>query len=305
MYNEVLKQKFIKENCTGRGGVLNARRVFNATEPYEEEADTDICAMSSDELKPIMDEVLGVFSNSRRYQIQILKKYANWCIESGVEGAGKGLFDVDIDGLEKIRSTMFSGPAHLQRCMDEILTPESMETTDVVSRSYFWMAFSGIREKDILAATKENIDFRAMCIRIGEKEYPIYREAVTSLHLVAELEDFLVIHPNYDPIRKARVKSSQLLRMTKAEATYTNMVGRINRKIRAARRNGIEPHTIQWRTAFMSGLFYRAYEDERAGYPPRFTEFVVENYSFKNKIEMIKYEEECKSDYERWKAAFM
>ena len=91
MYNEDLKKRFVRD-YTGSLNTANvAATVFNAVEKYETEWNADLCTRSTEELQPVIDEIVGLRSRSKWMTLTILKEYVKWCIAMKVPGACDGI----------------------------------------------------------------------------------------------------------------------------------------------------------------------------------------------------------------------
>lgn len=318
MYNEEQKLSFIRQYTNSLQTDTMCRELFRFSAPFEESAGKDLCAMNQEELSSVLENMagFGIRSTSCWSRIIILKEYVTWCIASGVPNATNAIYHVDISGINKIKEYMVSGPAHLQRVLNEAFESESEQSMGNVYRSYFWLAFSGVYEQDILSVTKEDINFDTMLIHYGEQFLPIYRESVAALRNACCLTSFKYNHPLYgQSIWRNRVQGDSILRGVRTEP----VIGSIRRKavelINQAIDNGANiPHIAYYRMIF-SGVFYRMYELERAGYPVDFTDAVSyymsrKEYSFGDDQKAYmrkrrKYIKEYETDYQRWKAAFM
>lgn len=314
MYNEDLKKRFVRD-YTGSLNTANvAATVFNAVEKYETEWNADLCTRSTEELQPVIDEIVGLRSRSKWMTLTILKEYVKWCIAMKVPGACDGMLHIEAVGLDKVRHQMVSSPLHLQRFMDSIFDSESDETIDNIYRCYFWMAYGGIDEDDTILIRNEDVDFSEMIIRYKTISVPIYREALPAFRNAVNLTSFVYKHPNYSKtIRRDRVPGDTIMRGIKAVTkTFTMRATLSKRNIKAVEEEKTDMQLSFYRVR-MSGLFYRIYEMERAGIAPNFSDAALrvmdgKTYSLKGreKIEhkQNRIERDYMEDYQRWKLAF-
>ena len=314
MYNEDLKKRFVRD-YTGSLNTANvAATVFNAVEKYETEWNADLCTRSTEELQPVIDEIVGLRSRSKWMTLTILKEYVKWCIAMKVPGACDGMLHIEAVGLDKVRHQMVSSPLHLQRFMDSIFDSESDETIDNIYRCYFWMAYGGIDEDDTILIRNEDVDFSEMIIRYKTISVPIYREALPAFRNAVNLTSFVYKHPNYSKtIRRDRVPGDTIMRGIKAVTkTFTMRATLSKRNIKAVEVGKTDMQLSFYRVR-MSGLFYRIYEMERAGIAPNFSDAALrvmdgKTYSLKGreKIEhkQNRIERDYMEDYQRWKLAF-
>lgn len=322
MYNEKVKSKFIKEFSTNTGRRHVATVMFNALEPYERQWEADVCTKSKDELQPVIGEIIGFRTNSKKLRLSILKDYIKWCIQNEVEGACSELFLIEEFGLEKLKRQMVANPQHLQRYLNCICDVETEETVDCVYRCFYWLAYSGMEEDDVLNVKSSDVDFTDMVIRYGEKEYPIYREALHAFKNCVNLTQFRYKHPNYAPdkvVFKERAVGDILLRGIGESKSIKAFRVDMSRRAKNPRfKPTIEDKSLDLKLSFyrvwLSGLFYRTYEAERAGMPADFlvaAEEFMEGKTYKldsgrNLIgaKQRQLASDYLEDYNRWKDAY-
>lgn len=321
MYNEDLKNKFIKEYTGSLNTAAVARTLFNNTGKFEEEWGADLCTKSAEELQPLVDEVTGLRSNSKWMTLTILKKYVSWCINNNVPGACDGMLSIQSPGLDKVRKQMVSGPVHLQKYLDSIFTNEAEERLDNVYRCYFWMAFGGIAEDDALLVKNDDVDFSRMVIHCENIDAPIYREALPAFHNAVELTTFAFSNKGVGTTtRRDRLSGDTILRGFKSPMqSLTNIRSAVARLNTNAREQQATNLYLTYNRVRLSGLFYRTYEEERAGVDADFWDktlheteerirFFRTKYSFKGKETVVhkrtKIAKDYFDDYQRWKAAF-
>lgn len=314
MYNEETKRKFIRD-YTGSLNTANvAETIFNSFEPHEIEWESDLCTRCIDDLQPVVDSVVGLRSKSRWMVITILREYVKWCIAMKVPGACDAMLNITSIGLDKIKHQMVASPLHLQKFLDDIFDSEEEETIDNTYRCYYWMAYGGIDEEDTISITSDLVDFQQMIIRYQNTSIPIYREALPAFQNAVSLTDFLYKHPNYSkPIRRDRVPGDEILRGVKANTkTYTMRTTLSKRNVNAVQDGKTELQLSFYRVR-MSGLFYRIYEMERAGFPVSFSEAAIrvmdgKTYSLNGREKIHhkqnRIERDYMEDYQRWKLAF-
>ena len=315
MYNEGLKINFIRNYTQSINTANVATTVFTAFEPHEEAWGADLCTKSTEELQPVIDEIVGLRSKSQWMSLTILKEYVKWCITMNVPGACDGMLRITAVGLDKVRKQMVTSPLHLQRYLNEVFDPEGDETIDNLYRCYYWMAFSGIREEDTLSITASDVDFMDMSIRYGENCVPLYRESLPAFHNAVELSGFLYKHPNYaKEIRRDRVPGDTIMRGVRATTKTMSIRSMLSHRSAAALQDGKTKQQLSFYRVWMSGLFYRMYERERAGIPVDFSDAAVDFMSGRTYVvkgrgklehKQNKIEKDYMEDYQRWKLAFL
>ena len=282
MYNEKTKLKFISEFSTSVSRRCVAELLFEATEPYEKRWGADICTRDKEEVQQVVDDVVGARAMSQKTRLSILRSYARWCIENNVDGAQDGILQINTVGVEKLKRQTVANPQHLQRYLDRICDDETAKTVSCTYRCFYWLAYSGVlNEKDALDIITSDVDFEDMMIRHGGQEYPIYREAITSFKMCVNLTTFVYKHPNYTGCKEVlRIRGDGNLLLRGFNETVSLYSMRVQMSRRASEHktknttcvdNGILGLKLSYYRVWLSGLFYRMYEAERAGMPVDFT----------------------------------
>lgn len=316
MYNQELKTKFIR-NYTTKESVANAcGTVFNTFAPYEEEWQADLCTKSAEELQPVIDKLVGLRARSKWLRVIILKDYVQWCIGVEIPGACDGMLNITSIGLDKMKQQTVVSPAHLQQYLDAICEPASKQTTDNIYRCYYWLAYAGMEEEDILKVKCSDVDFRNMVVNYPQKytTVVIYTEALEAFHNCVELDQFVFDHPNYSKtVWRQRVDGDTLIRGIRAATTLKSL--RVSLSKFSKSKEDATPLRMSYFRVWMSGVFYRMHEREIMGEEPDFNSIVsqqMEGKTYKldsgrNTIEakhrqlVRDYEE----DYQRWKLAWL
>lgn len=317
MYNESLKAKFIEEYTKSMSRYDVCVKAFNAIEPYENDWGADFCTRTSEELAPVIEQLVGFRVRSRWQRIIIFKKYVSWCIASGVEGACDGMLHVDNVGLSKIRSQTIFNPMELQRYLNAICEPESEQTIDNIYRCFYWLAFAGMDEEDILKVRCADVDFQNMVVHFDDDEYEIYRDAIPAFRNAATLTEFVYKHPNYPPDKRVirnRAPGNTLIRGIRSAVSVKSLRVELSRRSKKCIDDGLTEKQLSYYRVWLSGLFYRVYQGELAGIPVDFSSAAVRFMDGKiYKLDSGRNTPEAKKravmndylqDYERWKAAF-
>ncbi len=317
MYNEELKRKFIDSYTDKESVKAVCVGTFNALEKIEREHDMDLCSLKTEDIQPVVSKTLGVRSSGHYLVMSSLKSYARWCLDNNVEGATENIFALTDDNLEKIKTQMVNSPMHLQKYLNALYYSEEDKTIDDTFRCFFWLAFAGMKEEKILDVRDSDVKFDSMIVvdDVG-KEYPIYREALKAFKNCVILDRFVYKHPNYskDVIRD-RIPGHQLLRGIKNEANLRYIRVQISEKARKANNKGKTDSVLSYYRVWLSGMFYRMYQFELAGFEPNFEGMAKDfmdgkTYKLDSGRNLIgaKFRQitrDYKEDYERWKAAFI
>lgn len=314
MYNPEMKQRFIDEHTTSSHTQMSARVLFNATEPYETNLGMDICAMSTDKLQPVIDDVLGVRTRGKYTQIIMLREYVAWCRLAKYPGVTDSIRHVSILGLGKIRKQMVSSPFHLQQYFNAVFDPESDETIDNIYRCYLWLAYGGVSREAALDIKTSDVHLDTLSVECQGKEVPIYREALPAFRNAVVLTSFFVKHPNYvKPVGADRVPGDRLMRGVKANAQLLTISSTLSKRFAEAAKAGRTELQLSYYKIWLSGVFYRMYELERSGSPVDFSGIVAEEMSEKTystserdslRQRQRRKEKDYAEDYLRWKLAF-
>lgn len=315
MYNEEIKTGFIKQYTKSINTAEVCRQTFDTMQSYEEQWGADLCTRTAEELRPAIETMVGFRVKSKYMRLIILKDYVKWCIACGIPNACSGMLEIDGFGLGKIRSMTVYGPEHLQKCLDEIFDSEQEETTDCIYRCYFWLAYSGMREEDIMNVSVFDVDLSNLVVRHNGNEYIIYREAIRAFRNASTLNEFVYKHPNYPkPILRNRVEGTQLIRGIRAIPSQFTIRSEISRRISKKMKDGETSIKLSYYRVWISGLFYRMYINEKNGDPVSFRDAALsfmdgKEYkldSGRNTIEAKQRQimNDYLQDYERWKAAY-
>ena len=326
MYNEEVKQRFIKEFNSSLSRRKTTMDVFNLLEPYEENWGSDFCTRSKSEIQPVIGEIVGFRTKSQSTRVSILKSYVRWCIENRVEGACDELLSIKTNeiGLEKLKRQMVASPQHLQRYLNCLFDKDSEETVGCVYRCFYWLAYGGMREEDVLNVTTSDVDLQRMVVRYNGYEYPIYREAVPAFTNCVRLKEFRYKNSNYVFERSSfreRASGDMLLRGFGESESLNAFRVEMSRKARLQKFRAdkdMNDKSLDLKLSFyrvwLSGLFYRTYENERAGMPVDFStasKFFTEGKNYKldsgrNTIlaKQRKVAREYLEDYNRWKEVY-
>lgn len=324
MYNTEIKTRFITEFSTNTGRRHVATIMFNAIEPYEVKWNADFCTRSKEELQPVVSEIVGFRTNSKKLRLTILKEYIRWCIKNQIEGACDELFLIEELGLDKLKRQMVANPQHLQRYLNCICDAESEETVGCIYRCFYWLAYGGMKEEDVLDVAASDVDLLDMVVRHGGNEYPIYREAIPAFKNCVNLTQFRYKHSNYSAdkvVFKERASGDMLLRGISESKSIKAVRVEMSRRAKNPKFKSVSDEAdisldlkLSFYRVWLSGLFYRTYEAERAGMPADFmaaAEQFMEGKTYKldsgrNLIgaKQRQLASDYLEDYNRWKEAY-
>ena len=125
---------------------------------------------------------------------------------------------------------------------------------------------------------------------------------------------FCYKNPNYSrTITRDRVSGDTLMRGIRAVKKTATLRSILSKKSAKAIEDGLTQQQLSFYRVWMSGLFYRMYDRERAGIPVDFseaaTDFVADRtYVLNGRIKLEhkqnRIEKNYMEDYQRWKLAF-
>ena len=310
MYNQELKQKFIDQR-SDKPNIQNAYIVaFNVCEEFELEWGADLCTRTTEELQPMADKLSGIREHGRKNRLAMMVDYVQWCIDTGVEGACDGLMHVDVSGVGKMKTYTVRSPLHLQTYLNSLFEPEAEKTVDNAYRCYYWLAYGGMSEDDIVKVKISDVDLSEMLVRFGDEEFPIYREAIPAFKNCISLRQFMYKHTRYETW-KDRVDGDLLVRGLRAQPSAIQMRVELSRRSKKALEDGLTKLKLSYYRVWISGVFYRAYERETAGFAPDFTGVSAKmmqgkTYQLKSGRNTVgsymrKLKKQYLTDYENWK----
>ncbi len=325
IYNVEQKERFLAAEGLSETMERLFRNVFEYVAGFEESRGADICTWGADEAREILQSLAGFRSYSSANRAKLLKRYVQWCVDSGVEGATDTILAIHVDGKDRIRERLVSGPAHLQRCLDAVFSPELNRTTDNILRGYCWLAFIGLSEEQIAALEENQVDLNTGVITVARRAYEIPAEAFVCLRILKEAEQFRYYHANYgkDFVLRDRAEGKRLLRgIRNPEPSIRNLRTGLSAQIAEAGKNGESvPIKFSYSRLWLSGEFFRMYQREQQGGEVDFAylgERAIRareenNTPYKLKAEkgnrtengkMRELARDYEKDYRNWKAAY-
>ena len=322
MYNEDIKQKFIGNYTRSSSMQKLCEVVFNKVAKYEEEWDADVCSKTAEELQPMVDSIVGFRSRSKWSTLVILKAYTKWCIGEGVPYACDGMLKINSVGVSNLKTKMVSFPMSLQNYLNDVCAPESLQATDNIYRCFYWLAYMGMAEEDIMNVKTSDVNFETLTITFNGKTYDIYKEALPALKNCVNLTSFYFNHPNYTAkqVWKPRVDGDLLLRGIRGSSTVKSMRTALVKLVYDYTKTNTPvvkktKMQLSYHRVWLSGVFFRMYEKEMSGQEVDFSPAALQfmegrEYNYENsggKNQNIKKREIAKDyleDYQRWKLAF-
>lgn len=323
MYNERVKREFLSSYTHKKSTTSFIIQIFNWFEPYENEWEMDLSQQTTEILQPVINDITGVREKSTELIIIILKEYVKWCGRNGYE-ISKGIFDVRINTIDKIQNQMVASPLHLRAILnDKKNNFDSLDknTVDITYRVFLWMAFAGLEDKDAVRVTSDDVDLENLRINFEGYSYEIYKECKEDFEKACKLTVFNYEHPHYTTCRE-RADGNVIMRGFRSPTVDLKTIRPIiNKKFsendEEQSDNKRQKSRISYKRIYLSGIFYRAYEQERAGLPIDFSNIIALEIDRKEKVKKYtttktrtlttisnRMKREYLADYEKWKCAF-
>ena len=311
LYNEQRKNDFLECKVADslHPSYISIFSMFTATETKLEK---DLCELSLKDVQRVLDKEINSTKNSSfTFYKSCLTKYVEWCKENNYP-VTDSVFKADYSPtVDRIRFRMVASPLHLQKRLDEYLEPVEEESSDCILRCFIWLAFSGLKKEEAILVKTEDVDLVNFRIYFDNRSYPIYSEAIPVFRVVCNATHFKYTNPNYASHLKVQMRercsSEYLLRGIKTAApTAASLCNYINKK-------NDKSNWFVYDGIRMSGVFYRAYEDERCGIKD-----VIDSIVMKEKVGLgagkkhdknyqklfNNQKSRVRADYNDWKNAF-
>lgn len=314
MYNSEQKIAFIRDYAHSNQVIKTCEHLFDDLGTFETNRGADICTMDAKTLSPVIETIIGLRVRSRWRKIGILRDYAMWCLQHGVEGACDGMLHVAVSGTEVMKTRMVANPIGLQHYLDDICDQESYETNDNVTRVIFWLLYGGVETSELQSIRESDVDFTTMSVHCGAREIPIYREAVPAFLNCVRLDQFarfrseIVTERRYTDRSGGDILIRGLRGVPSLQTIRINMISRRKKDKTVNKDLKISPERVR-----LSGLFYRLAEAERNGIEPDFVK-IAKDFMDRREYNtddpktlrdmMQKTAKAYREDYECWKLAF-
>ena len=220
-------------------------------------------------------------------------------------------------GIEtRAKDCLIPNPIGLQRELDKVFNTEDRGDSDIIYRCAYWLIFSGINPSRIAEVKRSDVDFDIMTIHFNSSEYPIYRESINTIRSAATLDGFYYDHPIYGNsiIRERSDKEFLMAGIRSIPTPDMISLGVRNCSKQARDEEGADVKSLTLDRVYTSGIFYRMFENERAGFAPNFLDLAKQDTPNRNPAnELEEYEiakkvfskaKKYKKEYDTWKKAF-
>lgn len=328
MFNEQVKRAFIEKYTNSEHTKKLLLYIFDSTEDTEEKYGVDIYAMNTEQVQETFNSVTGIKVRGVKTILMIFKAYVRWCVASGYP-ATNAVSELRIDVHDKINEEYVSSPLHLKRTLDAAFPHPEENEIEYIYRSFLWLGFTGLQVSEAIRVTDDELDFETDRLHFPDckEPYRIYSESKPDLIKAVRLTTFREPRGKSGVV-KQRAAGHEILRGKEGgkcleKAIYATFRPTISRAFKEA----LERHENQndevsgrlslgltFRHAYMSGIFYRILERERAGVPVRFDQIIIKerrnakepafsgNYTERKLMnDLIR---DLEVDYANWKCAF-
>lgn len=326
MYDED-KIRFVNECYPGsedsRKWVLSSLKILS---DYERRWGFDFTEQEYELLQDAFNKVTVITYNGTKTTLIRFRKYAKWRIANDLP-CSDAVFRLEADRTIAMRESMVPSPNHLARVLDATFDDPVIGSIDVIYRVFLWMGFSGLNDIDAIKVTDNELDFSSMVIRHSEKTYPIYNEAKYDFRIACDLREF-----SENKRSRKRIDGHEIMRgkeNKRAQPLEVILVKTIRptlaRKLEAADRENQKSalpldlgFDLTFNRIYMSGFFYRLYQQELNGNPPDFVQYAHDEFERAERSDkpykispsnpksaiILRIRKSTESDYNNWKRAF-
>lgn len=296
MFNEEQKIAFIKDTAKSAAYQRNIALPLKLAEPFEQKWG-DISSWSKDQFEEFFKSRNYTSVSTMKSEVLTVRRYCAWCLEKGVIANCSAINDIDTTefvATDGAGAKMVESPSALANYLKDIFKQETVENS--AFKFYYWCAFMGFFEEEVLHIGCDNVDFDNMVIRYGDEEYQIFDESADVIKTLCEQND----------------GSVALLQTFDTDITPNSLSRKMSGKIKG----GVK--RLAFRNVRKSGVFYQTYRQELQGIPVRFDteisrQLLRHEYSgwgdsaLKQKTELHRkatLRNVLTQEYDAWKATF-
>lgn len=327
MFHDELKNEFLAEFENSPSTLKLLRNVFIALEQSEERAGTDFCLFTIERIDEIVPSIVGIRKDSAEVILSHLRKYVRWCASRGIR-VSNALDQFRLDLSQKVRSCYVRSPEHLKFVLDHVFGNLADNDIEYIYRSYLWLAYMGVEEEDAALITMHDLDFEKMTLTFRETQTQLYNESAEDLQNACSMTEFhevkgstLRVMPRAAGDQILRGKVSRKTLPESIETTFRQTVSKCFARIRD--RQLADAHVppdllsvnLSYKRIYLSGIFYRAYDQEKLGHSPDFGAVAAAKYErnkhgynhsqvWTDKKARYALSKGFSDDYESWKRAF-
>ena len=273
MYNEEIKERFLKEYCTTTEVYRTRHGLFTITEPGELSVDKDVASMSIAEAKSAIDE-MDVSGLSTVYNLRmVIKAYIDWCKDNGVFETNDGFLQVcnpDLDISPSISRILFRDENDLIYSMRKVCAFNEGYPQPVIM-AFAWL---GLQLKDILDLRDShvNLETRQVFDPDGNIIVDGFSDRITDI--LREFEETSISQREnhttiYDVVKDLSTDAYLKRFLPKSskkfggEYTTSQIYSALNRYNQKYKELGF-PSRLSFSNVWKSGRYYKLWEWEQA-----------------------------------------
>ena len=185
---------------------------------------------------------------------------------------------------DKFAGKVVGDPSQLQIHLNAIFPDEDELSVHNTYRAFAWLSFMGFPENEALAIKCDEVDLDAMVVKhAGEEPLTIYPEALQCMKVCKELKIFKYTHPSYKVITidRKREGGDLLLRgfiSGVEQSPHYKLNNVLSRAQTTAARTGRITKRLNYFSIWQSGIFYRAFQNEKMGIQPDFRKAAIRRW---------------------------
>lgn len=312
VFNPELKKRWLYDYAASHSlgtTLITIHTLLMNLAPYEYEKGADVCTWDNpDYISSVMYEISPTTTNTRRRLLSLLRSYVQWCLDNNIPNTSAAIFDLEFkeSNPRTFKSRSVTNPKQLQAYLRTVLGDETRLCEDLLRRCYAWFAFSGIPIGKAADVRTSDVRLDRMEIVYGGITYRLYYEGLSDIRTACSsywYERYVGMHWSLFQ----RTDNDTVLRGMSSDTTPEQRERLLNAGLtRCARLALLEKKTdkrLTYRDIHRSGVFYRVYEDEMAGFPVDFTAVIgLFGINPPNANHMRHVAGLYRADYETWKA---
>lgn len=306
MYNAEQKQRFINQHTISESYKIKITETFNLFEKYEQKWGADLCTRTPEELAPILESLCSLRTRTINTRIVVLRDYVSWCKNNDIPNVKADFSNINPTGIQAMKNMSVSSPSHLQYYLNSVFEPEDKMTVANVYRCFFWLAFAGMSDEDIMKVKCSDVHIDKLEVIYNGMRIPLFRESFEAFKIAKETTHFIVYH-QYREVRRERASGDLLVRGCSDATDLKSFRTKMSIKQKSAEKQNDKILKLNYSKVWLSGVYYRMFERERTmGEPPVFTNTAAKlcredaGYRKRNITDVKRQLEE---DYNRWKLA--
>lgn len=325
MYNDAIKRRYLDEIDAHNRTLAMYEGDLERISRLETKLGKDLSAFTVDEFEEAVNSIGGVSTHSLQTRACLLKRYARWVIDSGLDelNPNHALYNLSVtevaDTTSNISKSLIKDPQHLKRILDAIdeynETPPAFMGLNKIRRVFAWLMYSGFAQEDIVMVKDSDVDIKHRMITFKSDVYPIYYLALQDFQDLLSMKTMSTKKTSKKIVMQFPRVDGDLLLRGEANPVFKSLYNNFGMLVTAAGKVNPVVIPLPYKKVHISGLFYQAYLEEiETGLEPRFrvqAERDLETSkdwgtaSIESKRDRIyKKALNYRTDYKKWKKAF-